>query len=77
YPILFNPNNPSMAPGGFAQPPINGDPVIHPGAQPKVPVTLGKSYPNSLPWYQGELETNPNAPHQKTDLSASKIFWMH
>lgn len=77
YPVLFDPNNPSMAPGGFVQPPINGDPVIHPGAQPKVPVTLGKNYPNSLPWYQTELETNPNAPHQKTDLSASKIFWMH
>lgn len=76
YPILFNPNDPNMAPGGFAQPPVNGDPVLNPGAQPKVPVTLSKRYPASLPWYQNELETNPNAPAQKTDLSASKVFWM-
>lgn len=76
YPILFNPNDAGMAPNGFVQPPVNGDPVINPGAQPKVAVTLSKKYPNSLPWYQNELETNPNAPSQKTDLSASKIFWM-
>ena len=76
YPVLFNPNDPQMAPNGFVQPPINGDPVLNPGAQPKVPVTLGKSYPASLPWYQGELETNPNAPAQKTNLSTAKIFWM-
>lgn len=76
YPILFNPKDPNMAPGGFAQPPINGDPVLNPGAQPKVPVTVSKRYPNSFPWYQNELETNPNAPAQKTDLSASKVFWM-
>ena len=76
YPILFNPKDPSMAPGGFVQPPVNGDPVINPGAQQRVAVTISKNYPNSLPWYQNELETNPNAPDQKTDLSASKIFWM-
>lgn len=76
YPILFNPKDAGMAPGGFVQPPVNGDPVINPGAQPHVAVTISKNYPNSLPWYQNELETNPNAPTQKTDLSASKIFWM-
>jgi hypothetical protein len=76
YPVLFNPKDASMAPGGFVQPPINGDPVINPGAQPRVAVTISKNYPNSLPWYQNELETNPNAPVQKTDLSAAKIFWM-
>lgn len=76
YPVLFDPNNNQMAPNGFAQPPVNGDPVLNPGAQQKVPVALGKNYPASLPWYQGEIETNPNAPAQKNDLSAFKIFWM-
>jgi hypothetical protein len=76
YPVLFNPKDANMAPGGFVQPPVNGDPVINPGAQPKVAVTLSKNYPNSLPWYQGELDANSNAPTQKADLSASKIFWM-
>jgi hypothetical protein len=31
YPILFNPEDPDMAPGGFVQPPVDGDPVINPG----------------------------------------------
>jgi hypothetical protein len=75
YPIIFNPADPTMAPGGKVQPPINGDPV-NPGAQKPVPVQLSKSFPLSLPWFQGELETNPNAPAQKTDLSTAKIFWM-
>jgi hypothetical protein len=65
-----------MAPGGFVQPPVNGDPVINPGAQPPVPVSVSKSYPLSLPWYQGELETNPNAPSQKDNLGTYKVFWM-
>jgi hypothetical protein len=75
YPVLFDPDDPQMAPGGFVQPPINGDPVLNPGAQPKVPVTLSRNYPESLPWYQGELETNPNAPPQKTNLATAKVFW--
>lgn len=75
YPVLFDPNNPQMAPGGFVQPPINGDPM-NPGAQEKVPVQQTRAYPLSLPWASSELETNPNAPPQKTDLSTSKIFWI-
>jgi hypothetical protein len=75
YPILFDPNNPNMAPGGFVQPPINGDPVLGAGNQPAVPVQLSLRYPQSLPWYTAELESNPNAPPQKQDLSAYKVFW--
>jgi hypothetical protein len=74
YPVLFNPNNPAQAPNHFVQPPINGDPV-NPGAQAPVPVQLTVDYPLSLPWYSGELETNPNAPPQKL-VSTYKIFWM-
>jgi hypothetical protein len=74
YPVLFDPNNPTMAPGGFAQPPINGNPQVNP--QLKVLVQLSRPYPNSLPWYQTELETNPNAPPQKDLINSYKIFWM-
>ncbi|MFL5739733.1 MAG: SusD/RagB family nutrient-binding outer membrane lipoprotein [Flavisolibacter sp.] len=74
YPILFNPLDPTMAPGGRVQPPINGDPIA-PGAQKSVPVQLSKAYPLSLPWPSAELETNPNAPPQKTP-STYKVFWM-
>jgi hypothetical protein len=74
YPILFNPTDPTMAPGGRVQPPINGDPA-NPGNQKSVPVQLSKSYPLSLPWYATELETNPNAPQQKNP-STYKVFWM-
>ena len=74
YPVLFDPNNHQMAPGGFVQPPVNGNPFIVP--QPPVPVTVSVGYPLSLPWYQVELETNQNAPKQKTNLSAAKVFWM-
>ncbi len=74
YPVLFDPNNPQQAPNHFVQPPVDGDPV-NPGAQVKVPVQLTVDYPLSLPWYNGELETNPNAPTQKT-VSTYKVFWM-
>ena len=74
YPVVFNPADPAMAPGGKVQPPINGDP-INPGAQKSVPVQLTKTFPFSLPWYQTELETNPNAPDQKNP-GTYKIFWM-
>jgi len=74
YPVLFNPNDPAMAPGGFVQPPIAGNPQANP--QPKVLVQLSRPYPNSLPWYQTELETNPNAPPQKDLVNSYKIFWM-
>nr|MBA2499117.1 SusD/RagB family nutrient-binding outer membrane lipoprotein [Chitinophagaceae bacterium] len=75
YPVVFNPLDGSMAPGGRVQPPINGDPV-NPGAQPSVPVQQSRSFPLTLPWFQGELETNPNAPPQKQDLSSYKVFWI-
>src|SRR5690606_15733267 len=71
YPVIFNPNDPAMAPGGSVQPPINGDPE-NPGAQPAVKVQLNRSYPLTLPWYQEELETNSNAPEQKADPSKFK-----
>jgi hypothetical protein len=73
YPVIFDPTNPAMAPGGRVQPPINGDPV-NPGAQKSVPVQLSKSFALSLPWYQTELESNPNAPAQKNP-SSFKVFW--
>jgi hypothetical protein len=74
YPIVFNPNDPNMAPGGFAQPPINGNPQVIP--QAAVKVELSRPYPNSLPWWQTELETNPNAPPQKDIVNSYKVFWM-
>lgn len=75
YPILFNPNDATMAPGGFVQPPAAGNPQI-PGGQPAVKVELSRPYPNSLPWYQAELETNANAPDQKDIINSYKVFWM-
>lgn len=74
YPVLFNPNDATMAPNGLVQPPVNGNPQATP--QPAVPVQLSRPYPNSLPWYQIELETNPNAPPQKDLINSFKIFWM-
>ena len=74
YPVIFNPLDPIMAPGGRVQPPINGDPV-RPGAQKSVPVQLSKSFAVSLPWDQNEIEANPNAPDQKNPASY-KVFWM-
>jgi hypothetical protein len=74
YPIVFNPGDPAMAPGGRVQPPINGDPV-NPGAQKSVPVQLSRTFALALPWDQTELESNPNAPQQKNP-STYKVFWM-
>lgn len=76
YPILFDPTNNSMAPGGMVQPPIDGDPSGNPGAQPAVRVQTSRDYPLSLPWPTSELETNRNAPAQKENLAAYKIFWI-
>lgn len=73
YPVLFDPNNPAMAPGGKVQPPVNGNPTID-GDQPAVPVQLTREYPLSLPWPQTEIETNTNAPAQKQP-SSYKVFW--
>lgn len=68
FPVLFDPNNPTMAPGGVATPPQEG---LKP-----VPVQLNRPYPLSLPWYQTELETNEFAPDQKSDLATYKVFWL-
>ena len=76
YPILFNPNNPAMAPGGFVQPPLTGNPRPDQNPQPPVQVQLLKPYPNSLPWYTSELEVNPKAPSQKDINNSLKVFWM-
>jgi hypothetical protein len=73
YPVLFDPNNPAVAPGGFVQPPASGDPSQ--AVQKTVPVLLSRTYPLTLPWVDDELETNPNAPDQKTPQTF-KPFWM-
>lgn len=73
YPVLFDPRNASMAPGGRVQPPVDGDP-FNPG-KPSVQVQLDRNYPQSLPWYQTELETNSSAPSQKADPSTYNVFW--
>jgi hypothetical protein len=74
FPVLFNPNDATVAPGGVVQPPVTGDPVL-PNGQKPVPVQLTRTYPLSLPWYSQELETNINAPSQKLPASF-KVFWM-
>lgn len=73
FPIMFDPSNPQMAPGGMVQPPIHGNPFLDP--QPAVPVSISKNYPVSLPWSSDELDANTNAPAQK-DPSTFKVFWM-
>jgi len=74
YPVVFNPADPAMAPGGRVQPPIDGDPA-NPGAQKSVPVQLSRTFALALPWDQTELESNGNAPAQKNP-STYKVFWM-
>lgn len=73
FPVLFDPKNTTMAPGGNVQPPVNGNPFVIP--QLPVPVQLGNNFPLSLPWSQTELELNGNAPAQKAP-STYKVFWM-
>ena len=72
FPILFDPNNPLMAPGGYAIPPVNGNPLIDP--QAPVPVSLNMAYPLSLPWPSAELTSNSSAPAQKQPAT-DKVFW--
>jgi hypothetical protein len=72
FPILFDPRNTTMAPGGFAQPPINGNFFVNP--QTPVSVALSKNFAESLPWSQTEIELNSNAPTQKVPENY-KIFW--
>lgn len=77
YPVLFDPRDPMMAPGGVVQPPLNGNPILNAlgQTQPTVPVVLTVNYPESLPWSDTERELNANAPPQKNDPSTFKIFW--
>jgi len=77
YPIMFDPRNTTMAPGGRAQPPLNGNPILNAQGltQPSVPVALTVDYPESLPWSQTERELNSNAPAQKENPALFKIFW--
>jgi hypothetical protein len=71
YPVMWDPSDPTMAPGGRIQPPIGGDPFESP--QEDVPVLVTQEYPAFLPWVDDELETNPNAPSQSDH---TKPFWM-
>jgi hypothetical protein len=73
YPILFDPNNPAMAPNGRWQPPLKGDPTIA-GNQASIPVQLSVGYPLSLPWSSLDLNVNKNAPAQKKPASYP-VFW--
>ena len=72
YPVLFDPRNPAMAPGGRVQPPLNGNPFVVP--QGSVPVVLSVNFPASLPWSQNELDLNSSAPDQKAP-DTYKVFW--
>ena len=72
YPVLFDPRNSAMAPGGRVQPPLNGNPFVVP--QGSVPVVLSVNYPLSLPWSQNELDLNSAAPDQKQP-DTYKVFW--
>ncbi|MEX0981150.1 MAG: SusD/RagB family nutrient-binding outer membrane lipoprotein [Bacteroidales bacterium] len=66
YPVMFDPEDPSMAPGGF----VSGGPD---GTGP-VPVQRTRAYPLSWPYYNDELTLNSNAPEQKT-IATDGVFW--
>lgn len=70
---MFDPNNPAHTTEGLFQPPVNGNPTVKP--QQAVPVSVTEKYPLTLPWPQGELDINGNAPPQKSP-SAFKPFWL-
>ncbi len=72
YPVIFDPNNTTMAPGGYVTPPAGGDPDR---TLPPVKVSCSLNYPLSLPWPNEEINKNANAPKQKTDPSTFKVFW--
>lgn len=72
YPVMFDPNNTTQAPGGFVTPPAGGDPER---TDPPVKVSCSLNYPLSLAWPNEELNKNPSAPTQKTDPSTFKVFW--
>ncbi|MEO6550553.1 MAG: SusD/RagB family nutrient-binding outer membrane lipoprotein [Ferruginibacter sp.] len=73
FPIIFDPNNATMAPGGKVQPPLHGNPLVDP--QNAVAVNLNRPFPLSLPWPNSELTSNSSAPTQKQP-STYKVFWL-
>ena len=72
FPVMFDPNNSTMAPNHLVTPPAGGDPER---ADPPVNVSCSLNYPRSLPWATSELNVNKNAPKAKTDLSLPLVFW--
>lgn len=72
FPIIFDPNNPAMAPGHLVQPPLHGNPTVDP--QPAVLVSASRGFPLSMPWPATELNSNSSAPTQK-EPSTYKVFW--
>ncbi|MEO9022473.1 MAG: SusD/RagB family nutrient-binding outer membrane lipoprotein [Ginsengibacter sp.] len=72
FPVIWDPNSPVMAPGGFVQPPLHGNPLVDP--QLKVAVSANRDFPLSMPWPTAELNSNSNAPTQKQP-STYKVFW--
>ena len=67
FPIVFNPKNPEMAPGGIVK-------SNAPGSTIAIAVQLNNTYPVSLSWPTNELDRNRNAPAQKSP-STFKVFW--
>lgn len=67
YPVMFDPKA-----YGQMTPPSGGDPSE---TLPAVPVDCAMDYPKSLPYISDELNLNPNAPKQKTDLGNMNVFW--
>lgn len=74
YPVIFDANNPEMAPDKFFIPPVDGN--VEVDEQEPIPVITSRSFPVTLPWSQRELELNKNAPAQKTPATF-KVFWMN
>jgi len=64
YPIVFNPLDPTQAPGGQV---ISPDGFV-------IPVTLTNPIPWTVVWPTSDLSINPNAPAQK-DPSTFKVFY--
>lgn len=58
YPVIFDPNN------------YNGPEA----SKYQATTTSGKPFLVSLPWSDGDLQINPNAPAQK-DPATEKVFW--
>jgi hypothetical protein len=64
YPVIWDPNNPVMAPGGYVTPP-EGNPV---------PVQCTNPFQISIPWSADDLNINMNAPPQK-NAATYNVFW--